>query len=177
MGCIGGGGYPSFPPPATRASSAVSSVVEHLPDTEGVTGSNPVSRTIFDYQRVESLKPHKSGSLRTKVGTKRPDSQVPPTSDSHAVVTAFTVRQIGSALGLLVPYRHARRIFAAAVPFQITSRVRNRTAILRRCAIRVYSDWWCRRINFRQPLPREFHDTINRFNHRLDSATNTSTGR
>ena len=25
---------------------AVSSVVEHLPDTEGVTGSNPVSRTI-----------------------------------------------------------------------------------------------------------------------------------
>jgi hypothetical protein len=27
--------------------SAVSSVVEHLPDTEGVTGSNPVSRTIF----------------------------------------------------------------------------------------------------------------------------------
>ena len=28
------------------AVCAVSSVVEHFPDTEGVTGSNPVSRTI-----------------------------------------------------------------------------------------------------------------------------------
>ncbi len=67
--------------------------------------------------------------------------------------------------------------FVAAVPFLITSRVRNRTAILRRCAIGVYSDWWCRRKNFRQPLPREFHDTMNCFNHRLDSAANTSTCR
>ena len=32
---------------------AVSSVVEHLPDTEGVTGSNPVSRTIAQAFRAE----------------------------------------------------------------------------------------------------------------------------
>ena len=32
---------------ASRTHCAVSSVVEHLPDTEGVTGSNPVSRTIL----------------------------------------------------------------------------------------------------------------------------------
>ena len=30
-----------------KSDSAVSSVVEHFLDTEGVTGSNPVSRTIF----------------------------------------------------------------------------------------------------------------------------------
>ena len=30
-----------------ESGSAVSSVVEHFLDTEGVTGSNPVSRTIF----------------------------------------------------------------------------------------------------------------------------------
>jgi regulator of sirC expression with transglutaminase-like and TPR domain len=35
--------------------SAVSSVVEHLPDTEGVTGSNPVSRTIFPILLILSI--------------------------------------------------------------------------------------------------------------------------
>src|SRR5712691_9436202 len=33
----------------SATGSAVSSVVEHFLDTEGVTGSNPVSRTIFIY--------------------------------------------------------------------------------------------------------------------------------
>ena len=32
---------------------AVSSVVEHFLDTEGVTGSNPVSRTIFSLDHFE----------------------------------------------------------------------------------------------------------------------------
>ena len=43
---------------ATRwiAECAVSSVVEHLPDTEGVTGSNPVSRTIPAFSPGEMLK-------------------------------------------------------------------------------------------------------------------------
>ena len=35
------------PAPRRHDRCAVSSVVEHLPDTEGVTGSNPVSRTIL----------------------------------------------------------------------------------------------------------------------------------
>ena len=34
---------------------AVSSVVEHLPDTEGVTGSNPVSRTILSLIDLDSF--------------------------------------------------------------------------------------------------------------------------
>ena len=36
-----------------KDNCAVSSVVEHFLDTEGVTGSNPVSRTIFSPSRHE----------------------------------------------------------------------------------------------------------------------------
>jgi hypothetical protein len=37
---------------SSNQTRAVSSVVEHCLDTAGVTGSNPVSRTIFDFNRV-----------------------------------------------------------------------------------------------------------------------------
>ncbi len=39
-----------------RLTCAVSSVVEHFLDTEGVTGSNPVSRTIFRYSPSRPFK-------------------------------------------------------------------------------------------------------------------------
>ena len=47
---------------ARRSSSvrAVSSAVEHLPDTEGVTGSNPVSRTIRRASLANGLEPLKA---------------------------------------------------------------------------------------------------------------------
>ena len=49
MGCLKCDFAPSLPARRSASDSAVSSVVEHLPDTEGVTGSNPVSRTISGY--------------------------------------------------------------------------------------------------------------------------------
>jgi hypothetical protein len=36
-----------------KSGCAVSSVVEHFLDTEGVTGSNPVSRTIFNWPLLQ----------------------------------------------------------------------------------------------------------------------------
>ncbi len=45
-GCVNYDFTPSFAARRSASECAVSSVVEHLPDTEGVTGSNPVSRTI-----------------------------------------------------------------------------------------------------------------------------------
>ena len=60
--------------PAPRGVSlcAVSSVVEHLPDTEGVTGSNPVSRTILIFSDLWLIKSRKElfgNKLATVVGS------------------------------------------------------------------------------------------------------------
>jgi predicted transposase YbfD/YdcC len=59
------------------------------------------------------------------------------------------------------------------------SRVRNRNAllvlgILRRCAIGVCYDWRRHRGNLRQSTFKDFHDAMNRFNHRFAFATITS---
>ena len=59
------------------------------------------------------------------------------------------------------------------------SRVRNRNAILvlgmlRRCAVGVFYDWRRKRKNQRQSTFKDFHDAMNRFNHRLAFATITS---
>ena len=65
-GCMPRPPGPSFAPPRTKSGQrAVSSVVEHLPDTEGVTGSNPVSRTITNYQSVTSREATKTAVLAT----------------------------------------------------------------------------------------------------------------
>jgi cytoskeletal protein CcmA (bactofilin family) len=65
------------PPPRFISRStqrAVSSVVEHLPDTEGVTGSNPVSRTtflarmpIFVTKNGQTFGPHETAELEAFV--------------------------------------------------------------------------------------------------------------
>ena len=60
-----------------------------------------------------------------------------------------------------------------------SSRVRNRNAILvlgilRRCAVGVFYDWRRKRSNLRQPTFKDFHDAMNRFNHRLAFAMITS---
>ena len=65
------------PPPRFISRStqrAVSSVVEHLPDTEGVTGSNPVSRTtflarmpIFVTKNGQTFGPHETAELEAYV--------------------------------------------------------------------------------------------------------------
>ncbi len=55
-GCVKCDFNTSFAARRTSSECAVSSVVEHLPDTEGVTGSNPVSRTILFYK---DLSPNK----------------------------------------------------------------------------------------------------------------------
>ncbi len=59
------------------------------------------------------------------------------------------------------------------------SRVRNRNAILvlgilRRCASDVYLGWRRTRKNLRQSTFKDFHDAMNRFNHRLAFATISS---
>lgn len=60
-----------------------------------------------------------------------------------------------------------------------SSRVRNRNAILvlgilRRSAMGIYYHWKRRRKNLRQSTFKDFHDAMNRFNHRLAFATITS---
>lgn len=60
-----------------------------------------------------------------------------------------------------------------------SSRVRNRNAILvlgimRRCSTSMYYDWRRNRKNLRQSTLKDFHDAMNRFNHRLAFATITS---
>lgn len=59
------------------------------------------------------------------------------------------------------------------------SRVRNRNAllvlgILRRVALGVHATWRRRRKNRRQSTVKDFHDAMNRFNHRLAFATITA---
>lgn len=59
------------------------------------------------------------------------------------------------------------------------SRVRNRNGILvlgmlRRCAVGIFYDWRRKRKNQRQSTFKDFHDAMNRFNHRLAFATITS---
>ena len=59
------------------------------------------------------------------------------------------------------------------------SRVRNRNAILvlgilRRSAVGIYYHWRRRRKNLRQSTFKDFHDAMNRFNHRLAFATITA---
>lgn len=59
------------------------------------------------------------------------------------------------------------------------SRVRNRNAILvlgilRRSAVGIYYHWRRHRKNLRQSTFKDFHDAMNRFNHRLAFATITA---
>lgn len=59
------------------------------------------------------------------------------------------------------------------------SRVRNRNALLvlgivRRVALGIHLAWRARRKNKRQSTVRDFHDAMNRFNHRLAFATITA---
>jgi len=60
-----------------------------------------------------------------------------------------------------------------------SSRVRNRNAllvlgILRRGAMGIYYQWRRRRKNLRQSTLKDFHDSMNKFNHRLAFATITA---
>ena len=60
-----------------------------------------------------------------------------------------------------------------------SSRVRNRNAllvlgILRRGAMGIYYQWRRRRKNLRQSTLKDFHDSMNKFNHRLAFATITT---
>jgi predicted transposase YbfD/YdcC len=59
------------------------------------------------------------------------------------------------------------------------SRVRNRNAILvlgilRRSVVGLFYDWRRKRKNLRQSTFKDFHDAMNKFNHRLAFATVTS---
>ena len=60
-----------------------------------------------------------------------------------------------------------------------SSRVRNHNAIpvlgiLRRHAVGIYYHWRRHRKNLRQSTFKDFHDAMNRFNHRLAFATITA---
>ena len=60
-----------------------------------------------------------------------------------------------------------------------SSRVRNRNALLvlgivRHAALGIYLDWRRKRNNRRQSTVKDFHDAMNRFNHRLAFATKTA---
>ena len=78
----------------------IAQLVEQLAFNQLVLGSSPSPRTSTNFQTLTKPASAEMGSLGTKVGTKRPDLRSPRNTGSHAVITAFTVGQIGPALSV-----------------------------------------------------------------------------